>query len=108
MTTTTWIALCNLSQWETHDIPTPPKITFVALKHAFLAQEWSFFYIMENKLDYVHLKDFLNYECESHLKQPLAPPQRIIIVAYHTPNHRFVEEIDWWLTIAILRDHTLC
>ena len=26
------------------------------------------------KLHYLHLKDFLKYECELYLKQPLTPP----------------------------------
>ena len=32
-------------------------------------------------LDYLHLKDFLKYECELYLKQPLIPPQCKMIVA---------------------------
>lgn len=66
--------MCSLSQWETRDIPTPPKNTFVALKHAFLAKKWNFFYLIGNRLDYLNLMDFFKYECESHLKQPLASP----------------------------------
>ena len=38
--------------------------------------------------NYLHLKDFLKYRCELYLKQPLTPPQRKIIVAYRTSNHR--------------------
>ena len=33
--TTIWKASWALPQWETHDIPTLPKITFDAIKHAF-------------------------------------------------------------------------
>ena len=39
--------------------------------------------IFGKKLDYFHLKDFLEYECELYVKQPLTPPQRKMIVAYH-------------------------
>ena len=30
---------------ENHDIPTPPKITFDAIKQAFLAQTWNYFHL---------------------------------------------------------------
>ena len=36
-----------------------------------------------------------NYACESHLKQPLTPTPRKVIVAYPTSTPRFAIEIDW-------------
>ena len=42
----------------THDIPTPPKITFDAPKQDFVAQEWHYVHLMGKKLDYVHLSTF--------------------------------------------------
>ena len=62
----------------------------------------------EKKLDYLHLKDTLKYECELYLKQPLTPPQRKIIVSYSTSNHRLAIEIGQWSTIPISRDTSLC
>jgi hypothetical protein len=53
-----------------------------------------FYLIARGFIKLLKLMDLLKYECESHLKQPLASPQPIIVVAYHTPNHRFVEEIN--------------
>jgi hypothetical protein len=41
--------------------------------------------------------DSLKYECELYLKQSSTPPQRKIVVAYHTSNHRLVIEIEQWL-----------
>ena len=52
--------------------------------------EWNSFHLSREKLDYLHLKDFLEYECEFYLKQLLTPPQRKIILAYRTSNHRLV------------------
>ena len=60
------------------------------------------------KLDYLHLKDFLKYECELYLQQLLTPSQRKIIVAYRTSNHRLAIETGWWTTIPISRDIRLC
>ena len=34
----------------------------------FVANEWMSFHLSGKKLDYLHLKDFLNYECESYLE----------------------------------------
>jgi len=51
-------------------------------KKVFLGKEWNFFHLLGNKLDYLHLKDFLKYECELYLKQPLTPSQHKIIVSY--------------------------
>ena len=41
---------------------------------------------------------FLKYECELYLKQPLAPPQCKIIVAYRTSNNRLATKIGRWVT----------
>ena len=57
----------------THDIPTPPKITFDAPKQDFVAQEWHYVHLMGKKLDYVHLKHFLNYDANRTWEQPLSP-----------------------------------
>jgi len=106
--TTMWKASWGLSHWETHDNPTTSKITFNDIKEAFLAKEWNSFHLSGKKLDYLHLKDFLKYECELYLKQPLTPPQRKIIAAYRTSNHRLAIETGRWSTIPISRDKRLC
>ena len=64
--TTIGKALCmGLPQWETHDIPTPPKITFNAIKHVFLAKEWNSFHLTGEKFDYLHFKknSTMNVNC---------------------------------------------
>ena len=91
--TTMWKTSWGLSHWETHDNPTTSKTTHVDIKKVFLAKEWNSFHLFSKKVVYLHLKDFLNYECELYLKQPLTPPQRQIIVAYRTSNHRLAIEI---------------
>ena len=78
------------------------------IKKAFLTKEWNSFHLSGKKLNYLHLKDFLKYECELYLKQPLAPPQCKIIVAYHTSNHELAIEIGRWIIIPISRDTRLC
>ena len=70
-----WKASWDYSHWEIYDNPTSPKIIFDDLKKAFLAKEWSSFHLSGKKLDYIHLKEFLEYECQSYLKQPLKPQQ---------------------------------
>jgi hypothetical protein len=50
--------------WETHDNPTIRNTTYVDIKEVVLAKEWNSFHISEKKLDYLHLKHFLKYECE--------------------------------------------
>lgn len=78
------------------------------MKHAFLANEWNFVHLTEKKLNYLeHLKDFLNFECESHLKQSLTSLQHKIIVAYCTSNDVTID-IDWWSTISISKNERLC
>ena len=62
----------------------------------------------KRNLDSLHLKDFLKYECEMYVKQPLTPPQRKIIGAYCTSNHRLAIEMGRWTTIPISRDDRLC
>ena len=64
----------------------------IDMKEAFLAKEWNSFHLSRKKLDYLHLKDFLKYECELYSEQPLTPPQHKIIAAYHTSNHRLAIE----------------
>ena len=64
----------GLSHWRTHDNPTPLKIIFDDLKKAILAKEWNSFHPLRKKLDYIHLNDFLKYEFELYLKQPLTTP----------------------------------
>ena len=54
------------------------------------------------------LEDFLKYECEMYLKQPLTPPQHKIIATYRTSNHRLPINIGRWSTIPISRDERLC
>jgi len=54
----------GLSHGKTHDYPTTSKTTYGDIKEAFLAKEWNSFHLFENKLDHLHLKDFLKYECE--------------------------------------------
>ena len=66
------------------------------------------FHLFGKKLDYLHLKDFLKYECELYLKQPLTPPQCMIIATYHTSNHRLATEIGRWTSILVSRDTRLC
>ena len=62
-----------------------------------------------SKLVYLHIdQGFLKYKCELYLKQPLTPPQRKTIVAYHTSNPRLAIEIGWWMTIPISRLRHFC
>ena len=51
------------------------------------------FRLTEQRSYCLHLNNFLNYECESHLKQPLTSPSLKIIVAYCTLNLRFAIEV---------------
>ena len=91
---TMWKTSWSLSHWETHDNPTTSKTTYDDIKEACLAKKWNSFHLSGKKRDYLHLKDFLKYECELYLKQPLmTPPQRKIIVAHWTSNHRLAIEI---------------
>ena len=46
-------------------------IAFDDIKEVFLTKEWNSFHFLGKKLDYLHLKNFLKYECEVYLKQPL-------------------------------------
>jgi hypothetical protein len=65
------------------------------MKRFYLAKEWNLFHLFWKKLDYLHLEDFFpKYICELYLKQPLAPPQHKIIVAYHTSNHRLAIKLE--------------
>ena len=103
-----WKTSWGLSHGKTHDNPTTSKTTYVDIKEAFLAKEWNSFHLFEKKLDYLHLKDFLKYECELYLKQSLTPPQRKIIAAYRTSNHTLVIETGRWMSIPIPRNTRLC
>ena len=47
-----------------HIDTTNNHILLNAIKNAFLAKEWNFFYLIGKKSIYLHLEDFLNYECE--------------------------------------------
>jgi hypothetical protein len=102
----TWLNLtimCHaswgLSHWENH---------VYVIKEVFLVKEWYSFHCSRKELDYLHLKDFLKYECKLYLEQPLTPPQCKFIIAYRTLNHRLGIEIGRWLTIPISRDDKLC
>jgi len=102
----TWLKLtimCHaswgLSRWENH---------VYVIKEAFLVKEWYSFHCSRKELDYLHLKDFLKYECKLYLEQPLTSPQCKFIIAYRTLNHRLGIEIGRWLTIPISRDDKLC
>ena len=74
------------------------------IKEAFLAKEWNSFHLLGEKLDYLHLKNFLKYECELYLRQPLTPPQCKTIATYYTLNQRLAIEIGQWSTIPASRD----
>ena len=86
---TMWTMSWCLSHWETHDNP-----TYGDIKEAFLVEEWSSFHLSREKQDFLtsHPNDFLKYEYELYLKQPMTQPQCKIIVAYHTSNRKLVIE----------------
>ena len=102
-----WKKTVSLSQWHPHDNPTTSKIVYDDIKEVFLVEKWNSFHLSRNTVDYLHLNDFLEYECELYLKQSLTPPQHKIIVAYHTSNHRLAIETGQWSTIPIPRDTRL-
>jgi hypothetical protein len=64
-------------------------------KEAFLVREWNSFYLPMKKLVYLHLKDFLKYECEPYVNQPMTPPQLkgMLLTA---PQNIDLIEIGWW------------
>ena len=86
-----WKISWGVSHWQAHDNPTTSNTTYVDIKETFLAKEWNYFHLLGKELDYLHLKDFLKYEFELYLKQPLTP-QHTTIVAYDTSNHRLALE----------------
>ena len=90
----------GLSQWETQHHQTSH---LMISRRFFLLTSETVFYFVRKKLHYLHLKDIFIYECELYLKQPLTPPQRKIIDAYWTSNHRLAIETWWWSTIPISR-----
>ena len=104
MSKTSW----GLFHWETHENPTTSKTTYVDIKEVFLAKQWNFVHLSRKKLDCLHIKDFLKYECEFYLKQPLTPPQHKIIDAYRTLNHRLAIKIGRQMSITISIYPTLC
>ena len=56
----------------------------------------------------LHFEEFLKYECELYLKEPLTPSQHKIIVACCTLNHRLTTETGQCTIIPISRDTILC
>jgi hypothetical protein len=67
---------------------TTSKIAFIDIKEVVLAEEWNSFH-----LSWKNLQRIFSYKCILYLKQSLTPPQRKIIVAYRTSNHRLAIEI---------------
>ena len=99
-----WKASWGLSHWKTHANPTL-KITLDDIKESILAKE---LHLSWKKLDYLHLKDSLKYDCELYLKQSLTSSQLKIIVAYHTSIHRLSIETRQWSTTPMPRENRLC
>ena len=62
-------------------------------RRLFRVGEWNYVHLSRKKLDYPHLKDFLKYEHELHLKQLLTSPQCKIFDAYRTLNPRLATYI---------------
>ena len=87
--------------------PHQKKYDIVHSKEVFLAKEWHCFHRFGKKLDCLHLKDILKYECELYFKQPLTSQRCKIIVAYHTSNHRLAIETRRWMSISISRNTRL-
>ena len=107
--TTMWKALWDLSRWETHDNPTPSKITFGDLKKAFLAfKRVELIPSLDEGTRLPPPQGLSKSECELYLKQPLTPPQRKIIATNCTLNHRLAIENGRWSTILISRGNWLC
>ena len=106
--TSMWKASWGLSCWKPHNNPTTSKTALVDTKEVFLTQEWNSFHLSGKNLDFIHLKHVLKYKCKLYLKQPLGPPQRKIIVAYHTTNHRIASEIGRRSSIPISRNNRPC
>jgi hypothetical protein len=93
------VSYLNRKPWQ----PTTSKNVFDDdIKKASLAREWNSFQLLWKKLYYLPLKDFLKYECELYLKQPLTPPHHNIIDAYGTSNHRLAIEIGRWFECPCL------
>ena len=103
-----WKKSWGLSHWEPMTPNHIKKTTYVDTKEVFLSKEWNSFHLFGKKLYYLRLKDSLNYDCKSYLKQPLTPLQHEIIAAYHTSNHRLAIENGRWTSIPISRDTRLC
>ena len=105
--TTMWKTSWGLSHQENHDNLTTSELAYEDRKEAFLAKERNSFHLSRTKRDHLHLMDFLKYKCEFYLKHASTPPQRKIIVAYHTLNHGLGIEIGQHTTIPISRDTRL-
>ena len=74
---------------KTYDIPTPSKKSHLMIsRRVFLLKSGVLYPSLEEEVDYVHLKDFLEDECVLYLKQSLTSPQGKIIVACCTSNHK--------------------
>ena len=71
-------------------------MTYDAIMEAYLVKEVNASHFLVKKLDHLHLKDVLKYECEFYLKRPLTPTQCKIIVAYGIMNHRLAIETRRW------------
>ena len=106
--TTMWKTSWGLSHWKFNDNTTTSKTTYDDIKEVFLAKDWNYFHLFKEKLYYLHLEDLLKYKCELYLKPLLTPPQRKIIFAYCTSNHRLAIETGQWTTIPNSRNTRLC
>jgi hypothetical protein len=103
-----WKTQWGWSHWETHDKPPTSKTIYVDIKEGFSCWRVGLISSLSEELDYLHLKDFLRYECELYLKPSLTPPQCKSIAAYHTSNHKLAIEIRRWTSILIPRVTRLC
>ena len=83
----------TIFHWENNDNPTS-KFALDDIKEALLVEQYYSFLLLGKKLDHLHLKDFLKYECELYLKQPLPPPQCKIIIGCCTTDCRLGIKLD--------------
>lgn len=61
----------------------------------------SLFHLTWKKLDFLHLKDLLNFECKAYLKESILSPQRKIIGAYRSSDYSLAIETGLLWTIPI-------
>ena len=66
-----------------------------------LLKKGTLYHLSWKKLDCLHLKDFLKYECELYSKQPSTPTQRKIIATHRTSNHRLAIENRQWPKLSL-------